>query len=128
LAFIEERVREIEHKYAYLTQDLLILRLTEETLRLVLVLNDGSTLRVAERWRGGALLRYSYYWLNAENRLKIGWDNSPHHKRLENFPHHKHIGEQAKRVASYEICLEDVMAVLEEKMAGLKPQAGSGLV
>ena len=118
MAFVEERVREIEHKYAHLIQDLLVLRLTEETLRLVLVLNDGSALRVAERWQGGALLRYSYYWLDAENRLKIGWDNSPHHKRLENFPHHKHIGEQAKRVASRETCLEDVMAVLEEKMAG----------
>jgi hypothetical protein len=90
--------------------------LTEETLRLVLALNDGTTLRVAERWRGGTLVRYSYYWLEAGNRLKIGWDNSPHHKRLENFPHHKHIGEQAKRVSSYEVCLEDMMTVLEREM------------
>ncbi len=44
MAFVEERVREIEHKYAHLIQDLLVLRLTEETLRLVLVLNDGTTL------------------------------------------------------------------------------------
>lgn len=55
MAFVEERVREIEHKYAHLIQDLLVLRLTEETLRLVLVLNDGTTLRVAERWQGGVL-------------------------------------------------------------------------
>jgi len=41
LAFIEERVYEIERKYAHLIQDLLILRLTEEMLRLVLVFNDG---------------------------------------------------------------------------------------
>jgi len=110
-------VRGIECKYAHRIQDLLILHLTEETLRLILVLNDGTTLRVAERWRGGVLVRYSYYWLDAENRLKIGWDNSPHHKRLENFPHHKHIGEQAKMVASYEVCLEDVMTVLEKAVA-----------
>jgi len=116
LAFVEERVREIEQQYAQLVQDLLVLRLTEETLRLVFVLNDGTSLRVAERWHGGSLVRYSYYWLDAENRLKIGWDNSPHHKRLESFPHHKHIGEQAKRVSSYEVCLEDVMTVLEEEM------------
>jgi len=48
------------------------IRLTKETLRLVLVLNDGMTLRVAERWRDGALVRYSYYWLDAENRRKLG--------------------------------------------------------
>jgi hypothetical protein len=116
LAFVEERVREIEKQYARLVQDLLVLRLTEETLRLVLVLNDGTTLRVAERWQSGTLVRYSYYWLDAGDRLKIGRDNSPHHKRLENFPHHKHIGEQAKRVSSYEVCLEDVMTVLEKEM------------
>jgi len=116
LAFVEERVRDIERKYARLIQDLLVLCLTEETLRLVLVLNDGVTLRVAERWQSGILVRFSYYWLNAENKLKVGWDNSPHHKRLESFPHHKHVGEQAKRVASNETCLEEVIAVLEGKL------------
>jgi hypothetical protein len=40
------------------------LRLTDETLKLLLALNDGTTLRVAERWLGGVLTRYSYYWLN----------------------------------------------------------------
>jgi len=120
LAFVEERVREIEQQYAHLVQDVLVLRLTEETLRLVLMLNDGTTLRVAERWQGGTLVRYSYYWLNAGNELKTGWDNSPHHKRLENFPHHKHIGKQAKRMPSYEVCLEDVMAVLEKEMGRLE--------
>ncbi len=113
---VEERVFEIEQQYAHFVQNLLVLRLTEETLRLVLVLNDGTTLRVAERWQAGVLVRYSYYWLDAKNRLKIGWDNSPHHKRLENFPHHKHIGEQATRAFSYEICLEDVMDVLEREI------------
>lgn len=117
MAFIEERVRELEHKYAHLIQDLLVLRLTEETFRLIIILNDGTNLRMVERWRGGVLVRYSYYWLDAEDRLKVGWDNSPHHEQLENFPHHKHIGGQAKRVPSYEVCLEDVMAVLEKEIA-----------
>ena len=63
MGFIEKRVREIAQKYAYLAQNLLVLRLTEETLKLILVLNDGTTLRVAERQQGKALTRYSYYWL-----------------------------------------------------------------
>ena len=54
---VEGRVQEIERRYANLIQDLLILRLTEEMLRLILVLNDGTTLRVAERWRDETLVR-----------------------------------------------------------------------
>lgn len=116
LTFIEERVREIGEKYAHLAQDVLVLRLTEETLKLILVLNDGTTLRVAERWQSGTLARYSYYWLDVNDRLKIGWDNAPHYRRLDNFPHHKHVGEHATRKASYQLCLEDVMVVLEKEM------------
>jgi len=42
---------------------------------------------------------------------------------LENFPHHKHIGGQAKRVASYEVSLEDVMAVLENEIVMPEPES-----
>lgn len=132
MGFIEKRVREIAQKYAHLAQDLLVLHLTDETLKLILVLNDGTTLRVMERRQGKALTRYNYYWLDGGSNLKIGWDNSPHHNRLENFPHHKHVGAQANRVASYEVCLEDVIAVLEEQNVGGRgggegdPQRGNG--
>jgi hypothetical protein len=121
LTFIEERIRQIESTYAHLIRNLLVLSLTEETLRLVLVLNDGTTLRVAERWRGGVLVRYSYYWLDAADQLKVGWDNAPHHRQLENFPHHKHIGGQESRVPSSEVCLEDVMAVVEHEITRSRP-------
>ncbi|MBI4639878.1 MAG: hypothetical protein HY731_04245 [Candidatus Tectomicrobia bacterium] len=107
MPFIEERIRQIESRYAHLIRNLLVLHLTDETFRLVLMMNGGTRLRVAERWRSGALVRYSYYWLDAENKVKVGWDNAPHHTQLENFPHHKHIGEQSIRVPSYEVCLED---------------------
>ncbi|MBI3800958.1 MAG: hypothetical protein HY268_28780 [Deltaproteobacteria bacterium] len=117
MTFIEDRVRQIEGKYTHLVQNLLVLHMTEETFRLVLFLNGGTSLRVAERWREGALMRYSYYWLDADEGLKIGWDNAPHHEQLENFPHHKHIGGQTDRVPSYEVCLEDVMRVLEKEIS-----------
>ena len=117
MTFVEERLRQIESTYAHLIRNFLVLQLTEETFRLVLSLSDGTNLRVTERWRGGALVRYSYYWLDAEDTLKIGWDNAPHHQQLENYPHHKHLGEPSNRVPSYEVCLEDVMAVLEKEIA-----------
>lgn len=113
---VEDRIYEIEQKYAHLAHDFFVLSMTNETFRLVLALNDGTTLRVAERWRGEILARYSYYWLDSANELKVGWDNSPHHKRLENFPHHKHIGEQGRREPSYETSLDDVMAIVEKEM------------
>lgn len=83
---------------------------------MVLVLKDGTTLRVTERWVAQKLMRYSYYWLDAEDHLKIGWDNSPHHHQLDNYPHHKHMGEQAIRLPSYETNLEEVMAVLAQEL------------
>ena len=116
MSLIGKRLYEIERKYAHLVQNLLVLRFTEETLKLVFTLNNGTTLRVAERWQRGILTRYSYYWLDTKSRLKIGWDNAPHHKHLANFPHHKHIGAQAIIETSYEICLEDVMAVIGNEM------------
>lgn len=70
MTYIEERVHEIERKYAHLIKDLLVLYLTEQTLKLILVLADGTNLRVTERWRGKSLIRYSYYWLDTENSLK----------------------------------------------------------
>ena len=112
MAFVEKRIREIEQKYAHLVQDLLILRLTEETFRLILLLNNGTTLRVAERWQDSIFVRYSYYWLDAQNSLKIGWDNAPHHAHLENFPHHKHVAGKENLQPSFETCLEEVMAII----------------
>jgi len=115
--FIEERVRQIERTYAHLLRDVLVLRLTDETLRLVLILSDGTTLRVTERWQAGKLLRYSYYWLDTEDKLKVGWDNSPHHHHLDNYPHHKHLGEQAARYPSYETSLENVMVIVQQALS-----------
>ena len=124
MRFIEERVAEIERLCTPIAQDVLVLRLTTETLKLVVRLRDGASLRVAERWQAETLIRYSYYWLDAQDALMVGWDNSPHHTRLDNFPHHKHICEQATRMPSYEVCLEDVLSVLGDAMDD-KPSIGS---
>lgn len=114
--FIENRVKEIEHKYVYLIEEILVLNLTDESLKIILRLRGGTTLRVTERWKGKVLVRYSYYWLDIDNKLKIGWDNAPHHKKYKNFPHHKHIGKKQKITESHEHRLEEVMTVLEKKL------------
>lgn len=116
MSFLEKRIQHIEQKYAHLIHDLLVLNLTDETFRLILALKNGMTLRVTERWHSNSLTRYSYYWLDAENELQIGWDNSPHHQQLDNFPHHKHVGKQADMFPSYETSLEDIMLIIEKKL------------
>jgi hypothetical protein len=38
--------------------------------------------------------------------------NAPHHARLKNFPHHKHVGRKENLQPSFETRLEEVMAVI----------------
>ena len=109
-----ERLLEIEEKFEVKVERIVPVELDEETLRVILYLKDGTNLRVAEQWDGKVLKRYSYYWLNNANELKVGWDNAPHHTRLENFPHHKHIGKQQNMQPSKETRLEEIMSVIQK--------------
>lgn len=36
---------------------------------------------------------YRFHWMDASNKLIARWDTAPHHKNLENFPHHRHLSE-----------------------------------
>lgn len=107
-----DRLLQIEALFSAQAVRIVVIELDEELLGLILYFEDGSNLRVTEQWNGEALNRYSYYWLTAENELKIGWDNAPHHTHPQNFPHHKHVGEQADMQPSFETTLEDVMQVI----------------
>jgi hypothetical protein len=111
-----ERLLEIEEKFAATVERIVSLELDEETLRIILYLKDGTNLRVAEQWAGKVLKRYSYYWLNSANELKVGWDNAPHHTQMESFPHHKHIGQRGNLQPSRETSLEEVMSVIQRKI------------
>ncbi len=89
-----ERLLVIEQISVDLADRIVLLELDGESLRLILYWLDGNNLRVIEQWQGQQLLRYSYYWLTAQNQLMIGWDNAPHHRHVSTHPHHKHIGQQ----------------------------------
>ncbi len=107
-----ERLLEIEEKFGTETERIVPLELDGQTLRLILYLRDGTSLRLTEQWSGDVLERYSYYWLTATNELKVGWDNAPHHTHLETFPHHKHVSRQHNLQPSSETRLEEVMAFI----------------
>ena len=111
-----ERLLEIEEKFGATVERIVPVELDEEALRVILYLKDGTNLRVTEQWAGKVLKRYSYYWLNSANELKIGWDNAPHYTQFESFPHHKHVGKQGDLQASVETCLEEVMGFIQREI------------
>ncbi len=112
------RILAIYARYGDYIAEIVPLKVEDEYLKIVIRFPDGSTLRVTEEWDRGKLVHYSYFWLTPDNHLKTGWDNSPHHKRLETFPHHKHIGDRRNIQPSFETCLEEVMEiVLRELLA-----------
>lgn len=110
-----ERLVEIEEQFGAELDRIVPVEMDGETLRLVLYFNDGTNLRLTEQWNGDTLVRYSYYWLTANNQLKTGWDNAPHHTHLETFPHHKHVGHQRNLEPSPTMRLEDVIAAIRTK-------------
>ncbi|MGR3318484.1 MAG: toxin-antitoxin system TumE family protein [Candidatus Anammoxibacter sp.] len=57
---------------------------------------------------------YSYHWQEPNKKLLIRWDNSPHHKHIETFPHHIHYGNNV--LPSYQISFEEILKVIEEKL------------
>ena len=57
---------------------------------------DGTILWVREIRIKNNLDAYSYYWLRSDEAVIIGWDNAPHHKNLDTFPEHKHIGNRVE--------------------------------
>ncbi|HQY91597.1 DUF6516 family protein [Caldilinea sp.] len=113
-----DRLLEIERLCSGLTFAVVPLDLDGETLRVILYLNNGSTLRITEQWQGSAIRKYSYYLLNSDNTLHTGWDNAPHHHRLKlaQFPHHKHVGSQGNIQDSSEASLEAVLQVIREQI------------
>jgi hypothetical protein len=44
----------------------------------------------------------------------VRWDNAPHWKNLESYPHHKHLAGQEDAIASKEIFIDAVLAEIEK--------------
>ncbi|RCV64506.1 hypothetical protein C5S53_08510 [Methanophagales archaeon] len=59
------------------------------------------------------IIKYAYHWQRKDGKLIKRWDNAPHHKGLETYPDHIHVGES---VYSHEnMDIKRVLDILEEE-------------
>ena len=90
-------------------------------LRVKAVLSDGGTLElfeyVAESGGHIRLLKYSFHWQDAQEKLRRRWDNAPHHPNLPNAPHHIHF-EDGKVQQSRKV--PDAFSIIKQIEAALK--------
>lgn len=82
-------------------------------IKLYIEFVDNTELYVRE-YNGEFERYYSFHWQNTDGELIVRWDNAPHHKEIETFPHHKHIGD--KIVGSSEITLYEILNSINEEV------------
>jgi hypothetical protein len=116
LDIFPNRVALLREWLGNLATAIVIVSVEFNSFRVQVSLTDHSTLHMREQYKRGVLKGYSYYWLDADDHLIIGWDNAPHHVRLPNFPHHKHVGQQDRHESSDETSLEQVLNFIRTKL------------
>ena len=72
---------------------------------------SNNTYLYAREYSDDTDRKYSFHWQNKNGALISRWDNSPHHKHIKTFPHHKHENESV--VESFDISLKDVIGYIE---------------
>lgn len=58
------------------------------------------------------IIKYKYHWQEKGGKLIKRWDNAPHHKELETYPDHLHLGESLHPHENMN--LKRVLDILEE--------------
>lgn len=77
-----------------------------------ILIKNNTELFVLESFRDNFFI-YSYHWQDHEKKLIIRWDNAPHHKEIDTFPHHMH---DPMLHPSSSMHLEDVLKYIEQKI------------
>lgn len=64
----------------------------KEIERCQIIFIDATRLVVYQSVQG-TKFKYSYQWMDSENRTLYRWDNTPHFPQFSTFPFHRHVGE-----------------------------------
>ena len=67
-----------------------------------------------------ATQRYRYQWMDeSQSVLRKRWDNVEHFPGLANFPHHVHMGEEARVEPGRSMSIIELIAVIEQELGRL---------
>lgn len=91
----------------------------EGFIRIKSILRDDSIIEFAEYVialkNNVSVETYSYHWQKANGLLIKRWDNVPHHKEIDTFPHHLHLADD-KVIKSPQMSLKKVLAEIEKTL------------
>ncbi len=95
LGDVEVAIRKLKDVYVeYYEEE--IMTANRVNLRIRVRFTNGHLLELNEAVIGeeGTLryLGYRYHFQDGQNNIVFRYDNTPHFHELDNFPHHKHIG------------------------------------
>ncbi|MFN6143046.1 MAG: DUF6516 family protein [Pseudanabaena sp.] len=88
-------------------------------IRVIVYFQDGTILHIREFVdvelsidRG----KYSYQYMDQDDRLIFRYDNAPHHQKLNisTFPHHKHQQQENNIVSSNAPFIEEICQEIEQ--------------
>lgn len=112
----EHEVVKLVKEFADVIDSVEVVELTKDEhvsrTKIKLRLLDATTLWIREVEAYESIVAYSYYWLRPNNSIIIGWDNAPHHKEKETFPHHRHIGKNIE--PSQQTNIREVMKFIRD--------------
>lgn len=110
--YIQSVLEEFRDVIADMVIEIFEATIEEGFIRGVITFIDGSRLSFLEyiRLQAGTLikLKYRYHYEDHEGRLVFRYDNAPHYRDVETFPHHKHLA-NGKVASSKEPLLENIL-------------------
>ena len=77
----------------------------------VIEFKDKSFLHIKDYLFLDGKRKYSYHWQDANGNIISRLDNSPHHREISTFPHHKHLPNNV--VDSKERTIKDVLKIIK---------------
>ena len=84
--------------------------------RYKLMLRDGSVIEMFESFRvvqeRVKVTKYSFHWQDATGRLRMRWDNAPHHPEVSTYPDHVHAGSETNVTLHAPVTLEEVLNII----------------
>lgn len=84
--------------------------------RYKLMLRDGSVIEMFEKFRimqeAVKVTKYSFHWQDGTGRLRMRWDNAPHHPEVSTHPHHVHAGSEPNVLPHAPVTVEEILNII----------------